>query len=179
MIRPNTFGQKPRIHRSAYIDPSAVIIGVVSIGKGVFGGPGAVIRADEPESAIRIGSECNIQDRVIVHALSGSTVNIREKVSLSHGCVVHGPCLIDKNTFIGFGSVVFNAVIGRNAFVKSLAVIENVKLPPGSLVKSKALIDSAAKLDELEMITAEQARFSDKVVKVNVNLAKGYKLLSV
>ena len=105
-IRPNPQGDYPKIDKTAYIDPSAVIIGKVTIGRNVFVAPGAVIRADEPESFIRIGDNCNIQDRVVAHALANTSVIIGRNTSLSHGCIVHGPCVIGKGCFIGFGSVI-------------------------------------------------------------------------
>jgi NDP-sugar pyrophosphorylase family protein len=47
-VRPNPAGDRPHIHPTTYIDPGAVVIGNVRIGPGVFVGPRAVIRADEP-----------------------------------------------------------------------------------------------------------------------------------
>ena len=112
MFRWNPEGDYPQIDDSAYIDSTAVIIGKVDIGKNVFIGPGAVVRADELGSSITIKDNCNIQDRVIIHALENTSVLIEENTSLVHGCIVHGPCKIGKNCFIGFGSVVFNAEVG-------------------------------------------------------------------
>ncbi len=113
MINRNPQGDYPQIDRSAFIHPTAIIIGNVKIGKKVFVGPGAVIRADEPKSSIFIGDNCNVQDRVVVHALQNSSVYVDDNTSLSHGCIVHGPCKIGKNCFIGFGSVIFNAELGQ------------------------------------------------------------------
>ncbi|MBU0952022.1 MAG: hypothetical protein KKH91_04250 [Elusimicrobia bacterium] len=84
------------MHISAFVHPTAVIIGNVKIGKQVFVGPDAVIRADEPKSSIFIGANCNVQDRVIVHALQNTSVYVDNNSSLSHGCIVHGPCKIGK-----------------------------------------------------------------------------------
>lgn len=104
MIRKNPDGKFPSINKTAYIDSTAVIIGDVKIGKNVFVGPGAVIRADEPNSSITVKDNCNIQDRVIIHALENSSVSIDKSTSLAHGCIIHGPCKIGKNCFIGSGS---------------------------------------------------------------------------
>jgi carbonic anhydrase/acetyltransferase-like protein (isoleucine patch superfamily) len=49
MLRKNLQGDCPQISQTAYLDPTAVIIGRVKIGKNVFIGPGAVIRAEEGE----------------------------------------------------------------------------------------------------------------------------------
>lgn len=140
MIRRNPKGEYPKIDKTAYIDPTAMIIGKVSIGKNVFVAPGAIIRADEPGSSVSIGDNSNIQDRVIIHALENSSVIIGKNTSLSHGCIVHGPCKIGKNCFVGFGSVVSRVLIKDNVFIKSLAVIEGVKILAKKLITSGAII---------------------------------------
>ena len=106
-LRLNHMGDWPQVDPSAYIDPTAQLIGKVRIGPRVYVGPNAVIRADEADSSLRvspieIGSECNVQDGVIIHALSGSKVMVGRRSSLGHGCIVHGPCTLGKRCFIGF-----------------------------------------------------------------------------
>ena len=175
MIRRNPSGEYPEINKTAYIDPTAMIIGKVSIGKNVFVAPCAVIRADEPRSSVSIGDNSNIQDRVIIHALGNSSVIIEENTSLSHGCIVHGPCGIGKNCFIGFGSVVFKAVIKDNVFIKSLAVIEGVKIPNKKFNPNGTIISSPRMVESLQFISKEEIVFANKVVRANLRLAKGYK----
>lgn len=176
MLKMNTEGSYPQIDDSTYISPTAVIIGRVKIGKSVFVGPLTVIRADEPESSIIIHDNCNIQDRVIIHALENSSVSIEENTSLAHGCIVHGPCKIGQGCFIGFGTVVFNAVLSNEIVVKHLVVIEGVEIPSGRLVPNRAVINSEDKVKDLELATEELEIFSQKVVKVNLDLVKGYKI---
>ena len=98
----NPQGDHPQIDNTAYIDSTAVIIGRVKIGKNVFVGPGAVIRADESESSITVEDNCNVQDRVIIHALENSSVLIEKNTSLAHGCIIHGPCKIGEDCFVDF-----------------------------------------------------------------------------
>jgi len=107
MIRKNPNGDYPEIDNTAYTDPSATVIGNIKIGKNVFVGPQAVLRADEPDSLIIIEDNCNIQDKVVIHAMKDTPVLIESNTSLAHGCIIHGPCKIGRNCFIGFGSVVF------------------------------------------------------------------------
>ena len=173
MIRRNPNGNYPKIDKTTYIDPSAVIIGKVNIGKNVFVAPGAVIRADEQESFIVIGDNCNIQDRVIIHALGNSSVIIGKNTSLSHGCIVHGPCKIGKGCFIGFGSVVFKSELADYVFVKHLAVVEGVNIPCKKVVSSGEVIDSN-NLNILKPVSKKTRDFSTQVIKTNLNLRKGY-----
>ncbi|MGB2631130.1 MAG: carbonate dehydratase [Candidatus Omnitrophota bacterium] len=175
MLRWNPKGDYPQIDKSAYIDPAAVIAGKVNIGKNVFVGPTAVIRADEPGSTIVIGDNCNVQDRVIIHALEGSSVLIEENTSLAHGCIVHGPCKIGKNCFIGFGSVVFKSEIGEKSLIKHLAVVEKVNVFPGRVVESGQLVNCEDDARELRYSDERDKAFMEKVIKANLSLVKGYK----
>jgi carbonic anhydrase/acetyltransferase-like protein (isoleucine patch superfamily) len=166
MIYRNHAGDKPVVHPTATIHPSAVVIGNVQIGEKVFVGPNAVIRADEPcpegkVEAIVIESEVNIQDGVIIHALGGSPVHIGNGVSLAHGAVIHGPCHVGNNCFVGFKSVVFNARIG-----------EGVDIPDRTHVPSMAGVLTETDVHALKPVTAELFAFAEKVRKTNVFLAE-------
>jgi len=175
MIRRNPSGDYPKIDKTAYIDPSAMIIGKVKIGKNVFVAPGAVIRADEPGSSIIVKDNCNVQDRVIIHALEDSSVLIGENTSLAHGCIVHGPCKIGKNCFIGFGSVVFKAAVGDGVCIKHLVVVEGVDILPERIIESHHLVNCEEDVRDLKYADKKIKDFMEKVVKVNLDLIRGYK----
>ena len=175
MIRKNPNGDYPKIDNTAYIDPAAVIIGNIKIGKNVFVGPQAVIRADEPDSSITIKDNCNIQDKVVIHALEDTSVLIGENTSLAHGCIIHGPCKISSNCFVGFGSVVFNAEVGKGVIIMHLVVVEGVSISPEKVVGSSQLINSTAGVRELKGVEKKLKEFTEKIVKANLDLAKGYK----
>ncbi|MCX7927621.1 MAG: carbonate dehydratase [Candidatus Omnitrophica bacterium] len=178
MIRANPNGNWPKIHQSAYIDPTAVVIGKVKIGKNVLVAPGAVIRADEQNSLIEIADNCNVQDRVIIHALRNSSVVIGKGTSLSHGCIIHGPCHIGKDCFIGFGSVVFKAEIADAVFVKFMAVVCGVDISKGKVVPEGAVINCWDKVKSLGSASKELEEFKQNVIKVNLELVKGYKKIT-
>ena len=175
MFRWNPQGDYPQADKSAYIDPTAVIVGRVNIGKNVFVGPTAVIRADEQSSSIAIGDNCNVQDRVIVHALEDTTVEIGEETSLAHGCIVHGPCKLGRDCFIGFGSVVFDAELGENVIIKHLTVVEKVNIPPGKTINSSQVINDIRDLEGLKAADNELKVFAKNVIMANLELVKGYK----
>jgi carbonic anhydrase/acetyltransferase-like protein (isoleucine patch superfamily) len=175
MFRRNPEKDYPQIDNTAYIDPTAVIIGKVKIGKDVFVAPGAVIRADEPKSSITIKDNCNIQDRVIIHALANTSVLIEENTSLAHGCIIHGPCKIGKHCFVGFNSVVFNAEIDDGVCIKHLVVVEGVSIVPERIVESSQLVNSEDKVRELSYVDKSLKNFARNVIKVNLDLAKRYK----
>ena len=173
MIRRNPKGDYPKIDKTAYIDPSAVIIGKVKIGKNVFVAPGAVIRSDEAGSFVSIGDSSNIQDRVIIHALGNSSVTIGKNTSLAHGCIVHGPCKIGKGCFVGFGSVIFKSELADYVFIKHLAVVEGANIPYKKVIPSGEVIGSD-KLKILKSVSKKTRDFSKQVIKTNLNLRKEY-----
>lgn len=175
MIRRNPQGDYPKIDKTAYIDPSAVVIGKVAIGRNVFVAPGAVIRADEPESSISIKDNCNVQDRVIIHALANTSVQIEENTSLAHGCIVHGPCKIGKNCFIGFGSVVFKTKIGDGVCIKHLVLVEEVDIFPERIIESHRIVNCDEYTRDLGYTDKKTKDFMEAVIKVNLDLVKGYK----
>ncbi len=175
MNRDNPKGEQVQIDNTAYVHSTAVIMGKVNIGKNVFVGPLAVIRADEPGSSITIKDNSNIQDRVIIHALENTAVLIEENTSLAHGCIVHGPCKIGKECFIGFGSVVFNAEMGEGVIIKHLAVVEGVNILPERVVESSRAVNNEDEIRKLVRVDESLRNFARKVVKMNSYLVKNYK----
>jgi carbonic anhydrase/acetyltransferase-like protein (isoleucine patch superfamily) len=177
MLYRNHAGDKPKVEASATIHPSAVVIGNVHIGEKVFVGPNAVIRADEPcpegkVEAIVIEAEVNIQDGVIIHALGGSPVRIGKGSSLAHGAVVHGPCNVGENCFIGFKTVVFKADLGPGVVIQHQALVEGVTIPAGMHVPSMSGVMSEDDVRQLHPVTPELTAFAEKVRKTNVFLAE-------
>lgn len=81
MIRKNPRGDLPRIHESAFVDPTAIPLRAGLVHKNVFSGSCTVIRADEVDEhghmePIEIGAHSNIQDGVVIHFRSGAAVTI-------------------------------------------------------------------------------------------------------
>ncbi len=121
------------IHPSAFIAPTAVVLGDVTIDADASVWYNAVIRADI--APIRIGSESNIQDGSVVHVDTGVPCTVGRRVGVGHRVVLHG-CTIEEECLIGMGSVVLNHVrVGAGSVIAAGAVIpEGVTIPPGSLV---------------------------------------------
>ena len=138
-LEPNAAGDYPQVAPSAHVHSSAVIIGSVHILEKVFVGPQAVIRADEPDAdgavaPVIIGQHSNIQDCAVIHALGGTSVKIGPGTSIAHAAVIHGPCEIGPNSFVGFNSVVFKASLGDGVVVMHQALVEDVHVPAGMYV---------------------------------------------
>jgi carbonic anhydrase/acetyltransferase-like protein (isoleucine patch superfamily) len=166
----------PRVSNTAYVSESAVIIGNVIIGERVFIAPHASIRADEPDSLVIIGNGCNIQDNVIIHALSNTKVVIGDYTSLSHGCIVHGPIEVGRNCFIGFGAVIFDCSIGDSCFVSRRTLVRGVKIASRRAVQDGAVVVRQIEADRLEEVTDEHTEFASSVMKTNIMLAESYQM---
>ena len=125
-------GRTPRIAGSAYIAPSADIIGSVDVGENSSVWFQCVLRGDiEP---IRVGAHSNIQDGTIIHTMMGAPVSVGDGVTVGHRVVLHG-CTVAHHSLIGMGAVLLNHVrVGEGSIVAAGALVaENTVLPPRSL----------------------------------------------
>jgi carbonic anhydrase/acetyltransferase-like protein (isoleucine patch superfamily) len=170
----NPAGDKPIISNTAWISGSAAVIGNVRIGDNVFVGPNAVIRADEPGTSIEIGKDSNVQDNVVIHGIAGSDVVIGERTSLAHGCIVHGPCRTGKRSFIGFGAVVFDCMLGDDVVVLHNATVQGVTVPPNRTVPTGSVVTEKRQATALPELSEELKEFKRNVVEVNLELVRGY-----
>ena len=180
MIRRNPSGHLPVVHDTAFVDPTAILCGKIIVEENVFIGPYAVIRADEVDEkgemeAIVIGANSNIQDGVVIHCKAGGGVTIGRSSSIAHRSIVHGPCTVGNNVFIGFNSVLFNCTVGEGSVVRHNSVVEGCTVPPGFYIPSTANIHSDEELAKIERVTPDVSGFSESVAQANNELVKGYK----
>ncbi|WP_319507510.1 carbonate dehydratase [uncultured Methanolobus sp.] len=178
MLYPNPQNQHPKISEKAWVSETAIIVGDVTIGDNVYVAHNAIIRADEPGSSIIIEDNCNVQDNVILHALSNSEVIIERDTSLAHGCIVHGPCTLGHGCFIGFGAVVFDCTIGNDVLVLHNATVRAVEIPSGKVVFDGQVVTKQDDVETLDEITPDLAKFKNSVINANIKLVDGYKDLA-
>lgn len=134
MERPlQTRHQPQSLDPTAYVAPTAVVVGDVTLGAESSVWFGAVLRGDS--EAIRIGRRTNIQDGAILHADPGFPCILGDGVTVGHGAIVHG-ATVEDNCLIGMRSVVMNgARIGQGSIVGVGCVVpEGMQVPPGSVV---------------------------------------------
>jgi carbonic anhydrase/acetyltransferase-like protein (isoleucine patch superfamily) len=126
-------GHSPSVHESAFVAPTATLIGQASLGADSSAFYGVVVRGDT--NSITVGAGSNLQDNVVLHADPGFPTTIGNGVSVGHNAVVHG-CTVEDNCLIGMGATVMNgAVIGTGSLVAGGAVVlEGAVIPAGSLV---------------------------------------------
>ena len=148
---------KPEIHKSSFVDKTAVIIGDVKIGKNCGIYPCAVIRGDD--NSIEIGDGSNVQDNCIIHVDAKHKTKIGNNVSIGHGAMVHGAtiedeCLIGINATVLDGAIIKKgSVVGANALITTNMIIPENSLiigVPGKIVKQDK------KLKELIIFNAKE-----------------------
>src|ERR1700683_596222 len=98
-------GTTPSIAVSAYVDPSAVLIGDVRVGERSSIWPNVTIRGDVDH--IEIGAETSIQDGPGLHGAGGVALTIGDRVTVGHLAMLHG-CTVEHDALIGIGTIVLN-----------------------------------------------------------------------
>lgn len=123
----------PSIHPTAYVHPTAVVTGDVTLGARVSVWPTAVIRGDT--DSITIGPDTNVQDGTVIHVDHGVPTTIGARVGIGHRAIVHGST-IEDDVLIAMGAVLLNHVhVGTGSIVGAGAVCtEGMKIPANSLV---------------------------------------------
>lgn len=123
----------PEIDPSAYLAPTAVVVGKVKMGPESSLWHCAAIRGDT--SQITIGEKTNIQDCSACHADPSFPLTVGNRVSVGHNVVLHG-CTIGDDILIGMSCTVMNgAVVGSGSIVGAGALVtQGTKIPPNSLV---------------------------------------------
>lgn len=132
-LRLDFNGIEPDIAPSAFIAPTATLIGDVGIAGGASVWFGSVLRGDRDR--IRIGENTSIQDLTVCHTDDGIPLAVGNGVTVGHRCVLHG-CTIEDDCLIGMGAIIMNgAVVGRGSIVAAGAtILEKAVIPPFSLV---------------------------------------------
>jgi carbonic anhydrase/acetyltransferase-like protein (isoleucine patch superfamily) len=142
MIYPHQ-GRWPQIHETAYIAPSADLIGDVSIGEESSLWFQVVVRGDV--NSITIGNRTNVQDHSMLHVSrpniglpgkeKGSPLKIGDDCTIGHRVTLHG-CTVGNRILIGMGAIIMDdAVVGDDCIIGAGALItQGMNIPSGSLV---------------------------------------------
>ena len=127
-------GRLPTIAGTAFLAPTATVIGDVLIGDLSSIWFGAVVRGDV--FPIRIGARTNIQDNAVVHVTGDrAATTIGDDVTVGHLAIVHG-CTIGDRCLVGMGSIVLDgAVVEEECMVGAGSVI-----PPRMRIPSRSLV---------------------------------------
>jgi carbonic anhydrase/acetyltransferase-like protein (isoleucine patch superfamily) len=120
-------GREPDVSPSAWIAPTATLVGDVHVEAEASVWYGAVLRADFGPILVRRGA--NIQDGSFLHGGADPVTEVGEGATIGHLCVVHG-AVIGAEALVGNGATVLDgAVVGRRAVVAAGATV-----PPGMVI---------------------------------------------
>lgn len=128
-------GITPRIDPSAFIAPTAVLIGDVEVGPESSVWFGAVLRGDSPEHGIRIGARASVQDNCVLHVSDRGPTVVEDEATIGHGATFES-CRVGRAALIGMNAILLHgAVIGEESLVAALSVVpEGMEVPPRTLV---------------------------------------------
>jgi gamma-carbonic anhydrase len=149
-------GIAPRVAASAYVDPSAQLIGDVTVGERSSIWPNTSLRGDT--GPIVIGAETSIQDNCALHEDEGFPLTVGDRVTVGHSVTLHG-CTVEDDSLIGIGATILNgARIGKGSVVAAGSLVpEMMDIPPSTLVMGVPAKPRRAVSAE------EQARFAEGV----------------
>ncbi len=125
-------GRRPTIAPSAYVAPTALVMGQVSIGERCYIGHGAILRGDY--GSIEIGDETAVEEGVIIHARPGDWTRIGQRVTLGHGAMVHNATIFE-GAVIGMRAVISDfSEVGAGAIVGEMTLVKNRQQIPARKV---------------------------------------------
>jgi len=126
-------GVVPVVDPSAYVHPTAVLIGDVIVGPGCYVGPNACLRGDFGRIVLKSGA--NVQDTCVVHGFPAQDTVVEENGHIGHGAVLHS-CVVRRDALVGMNAVVMDeAEVGERAVVAASAFVPaGMKIAPATLV---------------------------------------------
>jgi len=159
-------GIRPSLGPRAWVDPSAQVIGDVTLGEDASVWMTSVVRGDV--NRIRIGARTNVQDACVLHVTAQHPTTLAEDVTVGHSVTLHG-CTIERLCLIGIGAVVLTgAVVGEESIVAAGALVpEGMVIPPRSVA-----MGSPAKVRR--ELTAEELGHVRRGVRVYLELKGRY-----
>lgn len=161
-------GVLPKIAKTAFITPSADVIGDVTIGEDCSLWFNVVVRGDV--HWIKIGDGTNIQDGSILHVThKKAPLDVRKNVTVGHSVTLHG-CTIEDTVLVGMRAVIMDgAVIGSESIVGAGALVtQNTIVPPRSMV-----LGSPAKV--VRTLKPEEIAFLHQSAENYKNYVKGFR----
>lgn len=126
-------GVIPVVDPTAYVHPSAVLIGDVIVGANCYVGPCASLRGDFGRIVLEQGS--NVQDHCCIHGFPDQDTVVEVNGHIGHGAILHS-CIVRRDALVGMNAVVMDeAEIGEQAIVAACAFVPaGMKVPARSLV---------------------------------------------
>jgi carbonic anhydrase/acetyltransferase-like protein (isoleucine patch superfamily) len=159
-------GKTPSVHPSAFVAPTAVLIGDIEIGAEASIWFGVVVRADN--GPIRIGARSNVQDNAVLHVSEGGKTIVGADVTIGHGAIMED-CTIEDGALVGTRAVVLNgATVGRRSLVAAGSVVAaNFVVPAATLVAGAPAVVK-------KPLEGSAAAWVDHATREYVDLSRSY-----
>lgn len=126
-------GRSPKIDPTAFVAPTAVLVGDVTVEAGASVWFNTVLRADYAPVIIREGA--NVQDGSVLHAPPGIPVDVGPGATIAHMCVIHGAHIGAEALIANHCTVLDGAVIGARSLIAAHSlVVGGTQIPPEVLV---------------------------------------------
>ncbi|MGJ7916919.1 phenylacetic acid degradation protein PaaY [Massilia sp. LXY-6] len=158
-------GIRPVVHPTAYVHPTAVLIGDVIVGPRCYVGPLASLRGDFGRLILEEGA--NVQDTCVMHGFPEDDTVVGVDGHIGHGAVLHG-CRVGPNAMIGMNAVVMDkAVVGAESIVGAASFVKaGMLIPPRSLVLgAPAKVVRAVSDDEIAWKSYGTRQYHDLAVR--------------
>lgn len=114
-------GVSPRVHPTAFIAPTAVLVGDVVVEENASVWYNAVLRGDYATITIREGA--NVQDGAVLHAPPGHPLEVGPGATIAHLCVVHGATIGAEALIGNHATVLDGAVVGRRSLIAANSMV--------------------------------------------------------
>ncbi len=156
-------GVTPVVHPTAFVHPTAVLIGDVIVGPGCYVGPLACLRGDFGRIVLEEGA--NLQDTCVIHGFPESVTRVARNGHIGHGAVLHG-CQIGEDAMVGMNAV----------------VMDDAQIAPRSIVAACAFVKAGFACEEQSLVMGAPARVSrqltDKEVRWKQAGTREYQVLA-
>jgi phenylacetic acid degradation protein len=157
-------GIVPVVDPTAFVHPSAVLIGDVIVGPGCYVGPCASLRGDF--GRLVLGRGVNVQDTCVIHTFPDRDTVVEDDGHVGHGAILHC-CTVHRNALVGMNAVVMDgAVIGESAFVAACSFVKaGMEVPARSLA-------AGVPAKVLRPLTAEELAWKPQATGLYQDLAR-------
>lgn len=142
-------GVTPVVHPTAFVHPTAVLIGDVIVGPGCYVGPLACLRGDFGRIVLEEGA--NLQDTCVIHGFPESVTRVARNGHIGHGAVLHG-CQIGEDAMVGMNAV----------------VMDDAQIAPRSIVAACAFVKAGFSCEEQSLVMGAPARVSRQLTDKEV-----------
>lgn len=160
----------PSIDATAWVAPSADLVGDVRLGARASVWFGAIIRADN--TPIILGDESNFQDGAVGHSDPGAPLTIGARVTVGHQAILHG-CTVEDEALVGMGARILNgAIIGAQCIVGAGALVTEGKTfePRSLIVGSPARAIRQLGEEHLAILRLSAAHYAEKAARYAAGL---------